>query len=97
MTISGKYGGISEVTFDWLEENACIDCQPDPYDEDGYLVNIMYQNDIKRMDDRDIPTHWEMIPADEEGKKTVINVLSATFNDLIPDKFFSQQNMQRVR
>ena len=34
---------------------------------------------------------------DEEGKKTVINVISATFNDPIPDKFFSQQNMQRVR
>jgi outer membrane lipoprotein-sorting protein len=67
------------------------------YDEDGYLVNVMHQSDIKRMDDRDIPTHWEMIPAEEEGKKTVINVISATFNDPIPDKFFSQQNMQRVR
>jgi outer membrane lipoprotein-sorting protein len=67
------------------------------YDEDGYLVNIMLQSDIKLMDDREIPTHWEMIPADEEGKKTVINLLSATFNDPIPDSFFSQQNMQRVR
>lgn len=67
------------------------------YDEDGFLVNIMRQSDIKKMDDREIPTHWEMIPADEEGKKTVINMLSATFNDPIPESFFSQQNMQRVR
>ena len=67
------------------------------YDEDGYLENIMYQSDIKHMDDRDIPTHLEMIPADEEGKMTVINVLAATFDDPIPDSFFSQQNMQRVR
>jgi hypothetical protein len=49
------------------------------------------------MDDREIPTHLEMIPADEEGKKTVINILSATFDDPIPENFFSQQNMQRVR
>ena len=38
MTISGKYGGISTVEFDWLEEKACIECQPEPYDDDGYLV-----------------------------------------------------------
>ena len=67
------------------------------YDEDGFLTNIMYQSDIKRMDDREIPTHLEMIPADEEGKMTVINVITATFDDPIPDSFFSQQNMQRVR
>jgi len=67
------------------------------YDEDGYLVNIMNQNDIRKMDDREIPTHLEMIPADEEGKKTVINILSASFDDPIPENFFSQQNMQRVR
>jgi len=67
------------------------------YDEDGYLMNIMHQSDIRRMDDRDIPTHLEMVPADEEGKKTVINILSAKFDDPIPENFFSQQNMQRVR
>jgi outer membrane lipoprotein-sorting protein len=67
------------------------------YDEDEYLVNIMNQSNIRKMDDREIPTHLEMIPADEEGKKTVINILSATFDDPIPENFFSQQNMQRVR
>jgi len=67
------------------------------YDEDGYLVNIMNNSNIKRMDDRDIPTLMEMIPADEEGKKTVINVITATFDDPIAESFFSQQNMQRVR
>jgi hypothetical protein len=67
------------------------------YDEDEFLVNIMNQSDIRLMDDREIPTHLEMIPADEEGKKTVISILSATFDDPIPENFFSQQNMQRVR
>lgn len=67
------------------------------YDEDGKLINTMYLSDIKQMDDRKMPTHWEMIPADEEGKKTVINVLKAEFNNPIEDSFFSQQNMRRVR
>ena len=38
MTISGKYGGISTVEFDWVEENACLDCVPDAYDDEGYLT-----------------------------------------------------------
>lgn len=39
MTISGKHGGVSEVEFDWLEEDgACLDCVPQAYDDDGYLV-----------------------------------------------------------
>lgn len=32
--ISGKHSGIAEVDFDWLEEDACIDCKPNPYPED---------------------------------------------------------------
>lgn len=39
MTVSGAHGGISTVNFDWLEEsNACVDCAPEAYDDDGYLV-----------------------------------------------------------
>ncbi|MBS0000705.1 MAG: outer membrane lipoprotein-sorting protein [Cyclobacteriaceae bacterium] len=67
------------------------------YDEDGYLINTMYLSGIREMGDRIMPTHWEMIPADEEGKKTVINVMKAEFNDPIPDSFFSQQNMRMIR
>jgi hypothetical protein len=67
------------------------------FDEDGNLENTMFLTDVKQMDDRKMPTHWEMIPADEEGKKTVINVEKAEFNDPIEEAFFSQQNMRRVR
>lgn len=38
MTISGPHGGESRVEFDWLEETACCDCRPEPYDDEGYLV-----------------------------------------------------------
>ncbi len=39
MTISGQYGGVSHVEFDWLEEpGACCECQVEPYDVDGYLI-----------------------------------------------------------
>jgi len=38
MVISGKHGGISTVEFDWVEEDACVECQVESYDIDGYLV-----------------------------------------------------------
>ena len=66
------------------------------YDEDGELQNTENAYDIKQMGDRNIPTRMEIIPADEEGKKTVLNILNTTFNEPIDDSFFSKQNMKKV-
>jgi hypothetical protein len=34
---TGQYGGQYEVSFDWLEEGACFDCQPLIPPHDGAL------------------------------------------------------------
>lgn len=31
--ISGEHGGISTIDFDWFEEDACFDCEVQPYPE----------------------------------------------------------------
>ena len=67
------------------------------YDEDGYLVRTETGKDIKEMDGRMIPTRIELVPADEEGQMTVIEIKQIEFNKPINDSFFSQQNMKRVR
>jgi hypothetical protein len=36
--MGGEHGGISEVSFDWLEEGACLDCRVSAYDIDGMLI-----------------------------------------------------------
>jgi hypothetical protein len=38
VSISGEHGGRSVIDFDWLEEGACCDCMPEPYEQDGILV-----------------------------------------------------------
>lgn len=39
MTISGRSGGVNQVYFDWVEEpNSCVECRPEEYDDNGYLV-----------------------------------------------------------
>lgn len=67
------------------------------YDEDGFLQNIENAYDIKQMNDRTIPTRFEMVPADEEGKKTIMNIHEIEYNMEISDSFFSKQNMKKVR
>lgn len=81
----------------WITKKDFLELKVEFYDEDGYLMNTQHLSDIKTMGGRTLPTYWEMIPADEEGKKTIIQVKSADFNTPIPESFFSQQNMKRLR
>ena len=67
------------------------------YDEDDFLINTMILSDIKTMGGRVIPTHLEMIPADEPGNKTVLEYLQMEFDLNLEQEFFSLQNMKRVR
>jgi outer membrane lipoprotein-sorting protein len=67
------------------------------YDEDNFLINTMVLSDIKTMGGRIIPTHLEMIPADEPQNKTVIEYFKMEFDLDLSQSFFSLQNMKRVR
>jgi outer membrane lipoprotein-sorting protein len=67
------------------------------FDEDDFLVNTMILSDIKEIGGRVLPTHLEMIPADEPDNKTIIDYLSLEFNLNLKESFFSMQNMKRVR
>ena len=67
------------------------------YDEDNKLVNISNNYDIKRMGDREIPTRLEMVPQNRKGQKTVLHIDEMKFNTGIDERFFSQQNMKKVR
>lgn len=80
---------ISKIELHWLKAEF--------YDEDNYLVNTEILTDVKKMDDRVMPTRLEMIPADEEGHKTIMIFNDIKFNVKLKESFFSQQNMKRIR
>jgi len=67
------------------------------FDEDGLQVNTMILSDVKEMGGRLLPTRLEMIPTEEEDRKTVIVYNHMEFDFPIQDDFFSLQNMKRVR
>ena len=81
----------------WIDKKDFLFLKSELYDEDGYLVRTETGSEIKTMDGRLIPTRIEMIPAEEEGHKTIMEIKEIQFNAPIKDSFFSQQNMKRVR
>lgn len=81
----------------WVSKKELYWLKGEYYDEDGYLVNTEILSDIKTMDDREMPTRMEMIPADDPGNKTTIIFEKIKFNVKLNESFFSQQNMKRIR
>lgn len=81
----------------WIDKKDFLFMKAELYDEDGYLVRTELGQEVKTMDGRPIPTRLELIPAEEEGNKTIIEIRNIEFNKPINDNFFSQQNMKRVR
>ncbi|MBN2274812.1 MAG: outer membrane lipoprotein-sorting protein [Bacteroidales bacterium] len=81
----------------WISKQHDIAMKIEYYDEDEFLVKTEIGKDMKNMDGRYIPCTFELIPADEEGNKTVVIFEEIKFNIPIEDSFFTQQNMKRVR
>ncbi len=81
----------------WIDKKDFLFLKSELYDEDGYLVRTELGSNIKSMDGRLIPTRIELIPAEEEGQMTIIEMKEMKFNEPIKESFFSQQNMKRVR
>ena len=81
----------------WISKKHIINLKTEYFDEDDYLVKTELGYDLKDFDGRYLPAIFEIIPADEEGKKTIVTVTEMKFNIDVKESFFSQQNMKRVR
>ncbi len=81
----------------WISTQEYMQLKTEFYDEDEYLVNTILGKDIKEMGGKLLPARMEVIPADEEGNKTIIEQLSLSFDQPIKDAFFSIQSMKRAR
>jgi outer membrane lipoprotein-sorting protein len=81
----------------WVDKKEFMVLKSELYDEDGYLVRSERGSDLKVFDGRLLPATIEMVPADNEGNKTVIRIVEMKFNLKFEESFFSQQNMKNIR
>lgn len=81
----------------WISKTDYYILKSEYFDEDMDLVRTENISQVKTMNDRSIPTYYEVIPADKPGNKTIMIIDLAKFNVTIDDSFFSQQNMKTVK
>ena len=81
----------------WISKKEFLELKTEFYDEDDYLVNTMLGKDVKQLGGKLLPAILEIIPADEEGNKTIIEQRWIKFDEPIKDSFFSVQRLKRLR
>ncbi|MFT5647630.1 MAG: outer membrane lipoprotein-sorting protein, partial [Aureispira sp.] len=81
----------------WIDTKDYLNLKTEHYDEDDDLVDTSYGQNIKELGGRLLPTKMVLVPADEEGHKTIMEYTSLEFDTKFEDLFFSTQNMKRVR
>ena len=88
---------VWDRTVCWVDKRTFGIVKTENYDEDGILVQLIDSYDLKPYCKRVIPTRTEVIPVQEEGKKTVMVMKKAQFDQKIDNNFFSQQNLKRLK
>ncbi len=81
----------------WISSSDFLNLRNEYYDEAGGLENEEILDEIEDVGDRTIPTRYTVIPASEEGQKTIMKIEKINFGVAIEDSFFSIQNMKRMR
>ena len=88
---------VYEKVIYWVSKEHLLPIKVENYDERDELVNSIHFREIKEMGGRLIPTVLEMIPADEDNRKTILRTHKADFGIDISDRFFSIENLTEIR
>jgi outer membrane lipoprotein-sorting protein len=80
----------------WISTEGYLEYKTEYYDEDGALVKSFLGSKVRTFGDRKLPAHWEMVPHNEPGNKTILDYDELRFDEKISNDFFSLQNMKRV-
>ncbi len=81
----------------WISKDDFFNLRTESYDEDLYLVKTETASKVIQMGGKKLPSYIEIIPADEPGNKTIVEIKNIIFDEKIEDSFFSQQKMKRIR
>jgi outer membrane lipoprotein-sorting protein len=81
----------------WIDKKDFLVLRTELYDQEGSLIRTEIGSEIKIMDGREIPTRLELIPKEEPGNKTIVDIREIKFNVQIKESFFSQQNMKNIK
>lgn len=83
--------------FTWVDQKDFMQMKTEFFDEDEYLVNTMLASNIKQFGDKMLPSKITVIPAEEEGNKTIIEYDVWKFDLEIDEQKFTTNYMKRIK
>lgn len=81
----------------WIGKEDLLERKTENYDEEGTLISTLRKSDIKTIGGKPIPTKLAMVPHQKEGYQTVVTVSEGNFSASLDERFFTQQNMKKLR
>jgi len=81
----------------WIDKADYMQLKVEFYDEDNYLVNTMKGSNVKQFGTKKLPATLTVIPADEEGNKTIITYDVWKFDVAIDEQMFTTNYMKRIK
>lgn len=78
-----------------IEKDTYLPVEITYYDEDLELARTMTFMEIRKLDDREIPTVMHVLPADKPGEVTIVTYNEVEFDIDIDEGFFSLRNLQK--
>lgn len=83
--------------YTWVDQKDYMQLKTEFFDEDEYLVNTMLASNIKQFGDKTLPSKITVIPADDEGNKTIIEYDVWKFDLAIDEQIFTTNYMKRIK
>jgi len=81
----------------WINKKNFLPLREQFFDEKGKLIKDLRFSEIKSMDDRDIPTLYEMRSVNKPGHITTLRIEKILFDQKFDERIFSIQRLKKAR
>ena len=78
----------------WIRAEGNITIRAQFYNNDMKVDRIMNLTDIKKVDDREMPTKWTMVNLLKKGYYSIWHIKNARYNDIKDDKMFNKRSLE---
>ncbi len=92
-----KAAVVWDRIIEWIRVDDYVPLKAQYFNERGELVRTLVFNEIKKMDDRVIPTRMELIEEKKPGRKTILILEKVKFNRAIRSSIFTLHYLKRAR
>lgn len=81
----------------WIDKHYLLPVKEEFFNENGEKIKVLSMSKVEKTNDRYFPMHWEMVPLNKEGHKTILDYKYVKFNVKIDRNVFTLRNLEKPR